>query len=89
MRGEAEAQPTVEASTEALGLQAALRDEAPGQQAILREETPGPQAAPREEASGPQAAPQEEAPGSREDTEPLGAAAGLAEAPMGPPALPK
>lgn len=89
MRGEAEAQPTVEASTEALGPQAALRDEAPGQQAILREETPGPQAAPREEASGLQAAPQEEAPGSREDTEPLGAAAGLAEAPMGPPALPK
>lgn len=89
MRGEAEAQPTVEASTEALGPQAALRDEAPGQQAILREETPGPQAAPREEASGLQAAPQEEAPGSREDTEPLDAAAGLAEAPMGPPALPK
>ncbi|XP_011383055.2 nudC domain-containing protein 3 isoform X5 [Pteropus vampyrus] len=78
MRGEAEAQPTAEASAEAPGQQVALRDEAPGQQAT-----------PREEASGQQVALREEAPGSREDAELTDAAAGLAEAPMGPPALPK
>lgn len=78
MRGEAEAQPTAEASAEAPSQQVALRDEAPGQQAT-----------PREEASGQQVALREEAPGSREDAELTDAAAGLAEAPMGPPALPK
>lgn len=67
MRGEAEAQPTAEASTEA----------------------PGQQAAPQDEAPGLQAAPRDEAPGSREDAELPGVAAGLAEAPTGPPALPK
>lgn len=86
MRGEAEAQPTAEASA---GQRAAPRDEAPGQQVALREGAPGPQAILPEEAPGPQAAVREEAPGSREDAEPPGAATGLAEAPMGPPALPK
>lgn len=78
MRGEAEAQPTAEASAEAPGQQAAPQDEAPGQQA-----------APQDEAPGLQAAPRDEAPGSREDAELPGVAAGLAEAPTGPPALPK
>lgn len=89
MRGEAEAQPTAEASAEAPGQQAAPQDEAPGLQAAPRDEALGQQVAPREEALGPQAAPRDEAPGSREDAELPGVAAGLAEAPTGPPALPK